>query len=383
MPLFEPRIRSETISGDDFSVANFLKSGESNDYVSAREALHNSDVYSIIFQLSNDLSNSNFIADVPKTQNLLNNPSNTANAHGFWQSMFAQLLLDGNAYAYRWRSKNGLDLYWQYLRPSQVEVQLLNDGSGLVYNINFDEPDLPRLEYVPSLDMIHFRLFSKNGGKTGVSPLSSLKDELKIKESNIKLTLTALGKAVLSPGVLKITKGGLLDSKQKANRSRQFINQVNNSNSGPIVLDDLENYSPLEMKADVASLLSQTDWTGNQIAKVYGVSDSLLNGTGDQQSSIDMIQGQYANALNRFEQSALSELNNKLKGNVQANVRGAIDPNSDVYASKLNDLTKNGVLAGNQTIFLLQQRGYIPENLPDPIFRNLKGGDKNDNQDSN
>ena len=64
------------------------------------------------------------------------------------------------------------------------------------------------------------------------------------------------------------------------------------------MLDDLESYTPLELQADVAKLLSQVDWTTTQIAKVYGVPDSYLNGQGDQQSSLTMIQGFYSNALN-------------------------------------------------------------------------------------
>ena len=75
--------------------------------------------------------------------------------------MFAQLLLDGNAYAYRWRNQNGTDNYWEYLRPSQVEPMLLEDGSSMVYNISFDEPEIGFMQNVPQSDMIHFRLMSR------------------------------------------------------------------------------------------------------------------------------------------------------------------------------------------------------------------------------
>nr|WP_325175447.1 hypothetical protein [Limosilactobacillus reuteri] len=51
----------------------------------------------------------------------------------------------------------------------------------------------------------------------------------------------------------------------------------------------MEEYTPLEVKSNVAQLLNQVNWTGAQIAKVYGVSDSIINGQGDQQSSIQMM----------------------------------------------------------------------------------------------
>ncbi|MGU9505024.1 phage portal protein, partial [Bacillus paralicheniformis] len=81
-----------------------------------------------------------YTAESSRAQTILNNPSDTANGFSFWQGMFAQLLLDGNAYAYRHKNANGVDLTWEYLRPSQVQTMLLEDGSGLIYNVNFDEP---------------------------------------------------------------------------------------------------------------------------------------------------------------------------------------------------------------------------------------------------
>lgn len=382
MPLFKSRSRSGNLNVNDEAVVNILRGSTSSGYVSATEALKNSDIYAVIFQLSNDLANSTLIAGTSRVQAMLNNPTTTANAHGFWQSMFAQLLLDGNAYAYRWRNVNGVDLNWQYLRPSQVQVKELDDGSGLVYNITFDELDLPYMENVPASDVIHLRLMSKNGGKTGISPLMALGNELDIKDANNKLTLSALAKAVMSPGVLTIKHGGLLNFKQKSARSNEFVRQLESSNNGPIVLDDLEEYNPLEMKSDIAALLSQTDWTSKQIAKVYGVPDSILNGQGDQQSSLDMMQGQYANALNRYEQNILSELNNKLNTNITANVRGAIDPSNNGYASKLTDMVKGGLLSSDQALWLLQDQGYIPKNLPAAKNKPLKGGEKDDKENS-
>ena len=45
---------------------------------------------------------------------------------------------------------------------------------------------------VPQNDVLHFRLLSKNGGMTGISPLSALSNELNIKNDSNKLTRAAL-----------------------------------------------------------------------------------------------------------------------------------------------------------------------------------------------
>lgn len=387
MPVFN--LNKSNVSGYSLNDPEFLTLFKNDlsvsEYVSADTALKNSDIFSLISQLSADLVLVKMKADKDRTQSLIDNPSNLTNGFAFWQGMFAQLLLDGNAYAYRWRNINGVDLYWEFLRPSQVQVMLLEDGSGLTYNINFDEPDIQTKENVPQSDVIHIRLVSKNGGKTGVSPLTGLANELNIKDASNRLTLHALSQSVEAPGILCVTGGGLLDWKKKSARSREFMRQVNNSDNGPIVLDDLETYQPLEVKSDVAKLLQQADWTGKQIAKVYGVPDSYINGQGDQQSNITQIGGQYAKAINRYAGAVQSELSNKLNSQITYDVRPAIDATGDNFASEIGDLSSKGILSGNQGRYVLQHYGYLPDDLPTPdkpIIPVNEGGEDDDNSTS-
>lgn len=351
---------------DDISIAdpqliNFL---HPDDYTSADKALQNSDLYSTIYQISADIATSKFTADMPRAQSLLDNPSSTSNAHAFWQSMAAQLLLDGNAYAYIWRNVNGVPVRLEYLRPSQVSAFLLDDGSGLVYSLQFDEPDVGVMEAVPQSDMIHFRLLSTNGGMTGHSPLMALQDELQIKASSNSLTISALGHAITPNGVLTVQHGGLLSDKDKVALSNAFEKQATSA-SGPVVLDDLSTYQPLEIRSDVSSLLSSTDWTSKQIAKVYGIPDSYLNGQGDQQSSLTMISGMYSNALNRYLTAEQSELDNKLTADISVSVQPALDPDNSDYANQVGAALKNGAITSEQANWMLKQSGFIPADAPD------------------
>lgn len=366
MPVFKmPKVSPGLSIAEDNDVLHFLNPDNKSKYVNARTALKNSDIYSLIYQLSADMADAKFIAESSRTQGILDNPTLTSNVHAFWQSMFAQLLLGGEAYAYRWRNNNGTDTQWEYLRPSQVTPFLLEDGSGLIYNVTFDEPAVGYQQAIPQGDMIHFRLLSQNGGKTGISPLASLADELAIRDSSNRLTLAALGRSIMAPGVLSITKGGLLNGKMKAKRSKEFMKQMNDSDNGPIVLDDLEKYEPLEIQGNVAQLLNQASWTGAQIAKVYGVSDSVINGQGDQQSSIDMMNANYLQSLSRFTKSVTAELNNKLAGSIKMDLRPVIDPTGDAYVTSISNLQKNGTIGANQATWLLQQAGYLPEDMPE------------------
>ena len=390
MPLFNQHKVSPGLAiADDTDILHFLDPDNSDKYVDARTALKNSDIYSIVFQLSADLANGKLKADAPRAQGILNNPTQTSNAHAFWQSMFAQLLLGGECFAYRWRNQNGTDMTWEYLRPSQVTPFLLEDGSGLIYNINFDEPEVGVMEAVPQSDLIHIRLLSQNGGKTGISPLSALANELQIKDKSNKLTMSALGRSIIAPGILSIKHGGLLSDEEKASRSRKFMKQTSKSENGPIVIDDLEEYTPLEVKSNVAQLLNQVSWTGAQIAKVYGVSDSIINGQGDQQSSIQMMGNAYVKSLARYAKAVTGELNNKLNANINLDLRSAIDPLGDSYATTISDLRKNGAIAANQAVWLLKESNYFPEEMPEastppvPIStsKNDKSAEGGDNDD--
>ncbi|OYS70338.1 phage portal protein [Limosilactobacillus reuteri] len=365
MPLFNQKVSPGLSITDDTDILHFLNPDNSDKYVDARTALKNSDIYSIVFQLSADLANGRLKADAPRAQGILNNPTQTSNAHAFWQSMFAQLLLGGECFAYRWRNQNGTDMTWEYLRPSQVTPFLLEDGSGLIYNINFDEPEVGVMEAVPQSDLIHIRLLSQNGGKTGISPLSALANELQIKDKSNKLTLSALGRSIIAPGILSIKHGGLLSDEDKASRSRKFMKQTSKSENGPIVIDDLEEYTPLEVKSNVAQLLNQVSWTSAQIAKVYGVSDSIINGQGDQQSSIQMMGNAYVKSLSRYAKAVTGELNDKLSADINLDLRSAIDPLGDEYASTIANLQKNGTLGANQATWLLQQANYLPNDMPE------------------
>lgn len=366
MPVFNLNKSSrQTADLDSTDFINYLTGGKNPKYVSADQALQNSDLYSLISQLSADLALVQMQAPTPRIQNFLASPNNLTNGFAFWQGMFAQLLLDGNAYAYRWRNSNGVDLYWEGLRPSQVTVYKENDGSGLVYDIDFDETNIGLVTNVPQNDVIHFRLMSKDSiGLKGYSPLRALPDELSIRQKANILTENALDQSANSPGILSIQGGGLLDANKKAARSRAFVHQMENSDNGPIVLDDLETYQRLEIKGDVAKLLAQVDWTRNQIAKVYGLPSSYLNGTGDQQSNLDMENAQYAKALKRFVAPICSELNDKMNAQIIPNLRPAVDAVGDSYAAKIASLVGKGITA-NQAQFLLKQAGYFPQDLPE------------------
>lgn len=365
--------------GGFFDIADpeFLATLNGSEWVSAETALKNSDLFSIISQLSNDLATAKLTTSRKQLQGIVDNPSNNANRFNFYQSIFAQMLLGGEAFAYRWRNDNGRDMKWEYLRPSQVSFNRLDNQNGLYYNITFDDPRIPPKQHVPQSDILHFRLLSVDGGLTSVSPLMALGRELDIQKASDKLTLNSLKNALNANGILKIKGGGLLDFKTKVSRSRQAMKQMQ---GGPLVLDDLEDFTPLEIKSNVAQLLKQADWTTGQFAKVYGIPENVVGGQGDQQSSLEMSSNVYSKAVVRYLRPFLSELSQKLSCDVDADIFPAVDPTGANYISRINSMVKSGTLAQNQGLYILQQAEILPKELPEgknPNRTALKGGETN------
>lgn len=361
----------------DITDPEFLTILNGSEWVSAETALKNSDLFSIISQLSNDLATAKLTTSRKQMQGIVDNPSNNANRFNFYQSIFAQMLLGGEAFAYRWRNDNGRDMKWEYLRPSQVTFNRLDNQNGLYYNITFDDPRIPPKQHVPQSDILHFRLLSVDGGLTSVSPLMALGRELDIQKASDKLTLNSLKNALNANGILKIKGGGLLDFKTKVSRSRQAMKQMQ---GGPLVLDDLEDFTPLEIKSNVAQLLKQADWTTGQFAKVYGIPENVVGGQGDQQSSLEMSSNVYSKAVVRYLRPFLSELSQKLSCDVDADIFPAVDPTGANYISRINSMVKSGTLAQNQGLYILQQAEILPKELPEgknPNRTTLKGGEIN------
>jgi len=361
----------------DITDPEFLATLNGSEWVSAETALKNSDLFSIISQLSNDLATAKLTTSRKQMQGIVDNPSNNANRFNFYQSIFAQMLLGGEAFAYRWRNDNGRDMKWEYLRPSQVTFNRLDNQNGLYYNITFDDPRIPPKQHVPQSDILHFRLLSVDGGLTSVSPLMALGRELDIQKASDKLTLNSLKNALNANGILKIKGGGLLDFKTKVSRSRQAMKQMQ---GGPLVLDDLEDFTPLEIKSNVAQLLKQADWTTGQFAKVYGIPENVVGGQGDQQSSLEMSSNVYSKAVARYLRPFLSELSQKLSCDVDADIFPAVDPTGANYISRINSMVKSGTLAQNQGLYILQQAEILPKELPkgeNPNRTILKGGETN------
>lgn len=92
MPIFNIATESPPSNqGGFFDITDpeFLATLNGSEWVSAETALKNSDLFSIISQLSNDLATAKLTTSRKQMQGIVDNPSNNANRFNFYQPTVA------------------------------------------------------------------------------------------------------------------------------------------------------------------------------------------------------------------------------------------------------------------------------------------------------
>jgi len=357
-----------------------------SEFISAREALKYSDIYAVVNKLAEDMASVHFETTNSFTDKVLRSPSPLTNTFSFWRSMYAQMLLSGNAYALVWGDKSNRSDHLEYLKPSQVQVYRSSDGTQLSYDVTFPDTEEEDLHRVPSSQMIHLRQMSLDGGLIGISPLRALTNELSLQKANKKLSLGAMQNGLNITGILKIQKGGLLEGETKSSVRRAFEKQAENGHV--VVLDSLEDYQALEVNRDISKLLSSTDWTGDQIAKVYGVPQDYL-GSESEHSNIEMIAIQYAQTIGRYIRNVVSEFQSKLNGDITYNVNEISDIDGQQVEKRIRGLVKDNVISAElaQNILLRSNSDLVTDDdmkktkHPLPVITSKKKGGDIDEQD--
>lgn len=336
--------RSQTIRGSGNSVA--LTGGQmvlGSGYISAEQALKNSDVWTAVNIISSDIARVKFHAAKQKVDKTLNNPSRVTNRFNFYQSMIAQMLLTGNAYAVR-RADSGGE-YLEFVAPSHIQQYLSDDGQVTTYDITFNGTQEDDLKNVPATDVIHLRLLSTDGGLTGKSPLTALVDELTLQSGNNKLANSVFNKSANPSAMLKLTTGQKLNDAGREAVRTAFENANTGANAGRVmVMDGTFDYSQLEVKSDVAKLLTATDWTRSQIAKAFMLPSDML-GSESEHSNADQIRAMYNNTIGRYLAPALEELSMKFGESVIADIREATDLDGAMLEQRTINLINSGAIS--------------------------------------
>lgn len=328
--------------------------------VDANKAFRNSDVFAVVQRISSDIASCSFNGQ--QYQTLLNNPFKLMNPYAGWQSVFIQLLLNGNAYVVMHENKKHLVTQFEPIPSDNVQLTLTDDAEDIIYTVHYN--DERNDEDIPSKRMLHFKLVTPGMDEnqyTGVSPLISLVPELGIQDNSKKLTLTSLIHAI-APTNIYSTPNALTEPGAREQIREAFEKANTGDNAGRIlVMDAGAELKTIDVTPNVSKLLDNATFSQTQIAKAFGIPDSYLNGQGDQQSSIEMIRSLYQNALTMYIRPIESELTFKLGAPVHLDVTSAIDVDHQNELNNIVNLAKNNLLTPRQAFGLMIAHDIMPD----------------------
>lgn len=328
--------------------------------VDANKAFRNSDVFAVVQRISSDIASCSFNGQ--QYQTLLNNPFKLMNPYAGWQSVFIQLLLNGNAYVVMHENKNHLVTQFEPIPSDNVQLTLTDNAEDIIYTVHYN--DERNDEDIPSNRMLHFKLVTPGMDEnqyTGVSPLISLVPELGIQDNSKKLTLTSLIHAI-APTNIYSTPNALTEPGAREQIREAFEKANTGDNAGRIlVMDAGAELKTIDVTPNVSKLLDNATFSQTQIAKAFGIPDSYLNGQGDQQSSIEMIRSLYQNALTMYIRPIESELTFKLGAPVHLDVTSAIDVDHQNELNNIVSLAKNNLLTPRQAFGLMIAHDIMPD----------------------
>ncbi|WP_419154101.1 phage portal protein [Weissella viridescens] len=331
-----------------------------NKPISANVALRNSDIYSVIALISSDLAGADFISE-NRVVDVLNNPiSHLNNRYNFWQTVIINLLLNGNAFVQIERDKTGTVVQLRHIPVGCVSINLEKDN--LTYEVSaFDDFED---EVISEKDMLHFKIMAYgevNGvfNLIGRSPLEALSAELMQQDNANRLAISTLKNAINPTNLIKIPEG-ILSEEAKNNVRENFEKANMGENAGrTLVLDQSADFQTVSINADIAKFLNNLDWNKQQVAKVFGIPSSFLEGKGDAQSSLEMTAQLYVNGLNRYIEPILAELNQKLGGGIRIDKGDIMDYSRSTLRGDIITWVEEGILSADEARKLLVKKGVI------------------------
>lgn len=347
-----------------------------HELVSVESALKNPDVFSIVNRISSDIASSP-IEIAPPYSDLVNKyPNHLMNPYSFWTSVLASMLLNGNAFVTMDKTK-GVVQELELINANDVTVVLTDNARDILYNIHYQDERQDKV--FKSADMLHFKLLSAGDSYnqfTGRSPLDSLADSINLQNYSNKLTLGTL-KNGLAPTTTLTVPEGILGKEAKENIRQGFEEQNGGDNVGRVVvLDQGLQMDTISINADVAKFLNNINISKSVIAEAFGIPDSIINGTGDSQSSVQMQERQYAQSLNRYVKPIESELTFKLGMTAKLDITSGLDVDHSNLIANVNKLTGNEqVISTTQAQQNLIKHGVFIDSIDLPPENTNKGGE--------
>lgn len=368
MSFFQP-LGSSKVSYDDY-VASVLAGDISQKYLGV-SALKNSDILTATSIIAGDIArfplvkkdiNGDIIHDEDINYLLNVKSTNNASARTWKFAMAVNAILTGNSFSRILRDpKTGQALQFQFYRPSETTVEE-TDNHDIVYT--FTDTLTGKKIKCFAHDVIHWKFFSHDT-ILGRSPLLSLGDEIDLQKGGIN-TLIKFFKDGFSSGILKM-KGAQLSGEARKRARVEFEKMREGAIGGsPLVFDDTQEYTPLEIDTNVLQLITSNNFSTAQIAKALRVPSYKLGVNSPNQSVAQLMEDYVTNDLPFYFDAITSELglktlndNDRRLYHIEFDTRSVTGRN--VY--EIVKLVNNQILTPNQGLVELGKQKSTDPNM--------------------
>ncbi|HEO3836791.1 TPA: phage portal protein [Streptococcus agalactiae] len=368
MSFFQP-LGSSKVSYDDY-VASVLAGDISQKYLGV-SALKNSDILTATSIIAGDIArfplvkkdiNGDIIHDEDINYLLNVKSTNNASARTWKFAMAVNAILTGNSFSRILRDpKTGQALQFQFYRPSETTVEE-TDNHDIVYT--FTDTLTGKKIKCFAHDVIHWKFFSHDT-ILGRSPLLSLGDEIDLQKGGIN-TLIKFFKDGFSSGILKM-KGAQLSGEARKRARVEFEKMREGAIGGsPLVFDDTQEYTPLEIDTNVLQLITSNNFSTAQIAKALRVPSYKLGVNSPNQSVAQLMEDYVTNDLPFYFDAITSELglktlndNDRRLYHIEFDTRSVTGRNVDEIVKLVN----NQILTPNQGLIELGKQKSTDPNM--------------------
>jgi HK97 family phage portal protein len=237
------------------------------------------------------------------SHSVLNEPNPYMTKFDFTKWMVAQLVLNGNAYAFINRDQRFIPTELHPIQSMNV-TPYMSDGE-LFYRVQ--QQGFPAL--IPAVDMLHFKGLSMENVLVGKSPIQLHAETLGIDLAAIKSSA-----AVYKNGTLKflLKSQGKIDEAQ-AKPLRQSLDDVIDGNKRSTVLPSGVEMERLSLSPQEAQYIESRQFSAEEIARIFGVPASMIGAKDLGKTSVEQeYQDFYARTLMAYCKNIEQELNRKL-----------------------------------------------------------------------
>ena len=213
-------------------------------------------------------------------------PNSRLNASVMMKNLVSQILLSGNAYIYPERDLMGEVGALYLLNPGSVAYEVMTDTYTVSDNVN------GVYGVFPSMDILHFKNVSNDGGYTGLSTIQYAALTLGIAATSDNETLKRFATGGRFKAILKNATGvkgwGEYQDGELKKSGMDLQDAINRGDDILAVKGDVE-VSPLSMSSADMQFLESRKFTIREIARFFNVPPSkLMDDTNSNYKSVEV-----------------------------------------------------------------------------------------------